>query len=399
MLNKIVNAIREQITGVRVYERVTPAAAVPDEREARRLQLVKEQSVAFGEAGEIGRQAFLALKPLIVAGDLEAVRVEYDRLRDMPEDLLLRVARRNAFEGYGKREDDITPSLMSRALDGALAQFDGAFASEGRCWLPEISDRVVGTWLQSLIIDDVCDIEGGCQGDASSFAACLVPSESLGGLRGKGDWAAMEVACDTDRFVTALRALRPLVENEAEEQGFSEIGTLESIDRMIEALKSPEGQGMNLRSFMLLHWQELIERHKQGDEYLPWANSYGPFGALDRRGGDGDMLWSFWCRLADTALDLVTADKSYRNHITPDGFRYLFEHVFGLPSAILPDQTGDVFPDMPATLPFDDPRSLSTVCTKDRGYKHAKVRKRPFSEAFRFRDPADAERFRQMMGE
>lgn len=401
MLNKIVNAFREQFTGMRVIERRagTPAAAAPDEREVRRLHLVKEQGAALDEAGAIGRQAFLALRPLIVADDLERVRAEYDRLRAMPDDLVLRVARRDAFDGYGEREDDIMPSCMNRARDGAFGQFDSAFASEARCWLPEISDRVVGTWLQPLIIDDVWDIEGGSWGNASSFAPCLVPSESLGGLRGTGDWAAMEAACDPERFVAALRALRPLVENEAEEQGVSDIGTLESIDRMIEALATPEGQAMNLRAYMLLHWQELIERHRQGNEYLPWANSYGPCGALNRRDGDGDMLWSFWVHLADNALDLVKSDKSYRNHTTPDGFRYLFEQVFGLPSVILPDQTGGVFEDMPATLPFSDKRSLATVYTKHRGLQREKVQKRPFTEAFRFRDPLDAERFREMMGE
>lgn len=269
--------------------------------------------------------------------------------------------------------------------------------------LPELIDHVIDTWVQEVLnpLVDPFNFGGATDGDWSG----LMMGAVLPGLGVHfGDDIRFE---ETERvwnhpcYVSFLVAYRRLVlaTFEAGWKADRLPEAAEDIDRTLAALATEQARTITLPAFMRLYWDEVVVQHRDENLEVPYAN--------DEMIGDG-MDWPLRDFMQDQAIAFGLLDTNHngdRIALTLDGYRYLFERVFGLPSVNLPEplpeqeRTDWRTPremDRPGLLPFDDPRSLAVVQWDS---ATGQVQCRPLTEAFRFRDPKDAEWFAETVGE
>lgn len=315
--------------------------------------LMRRHEAMFGSRAAPGAAAFRAIKPLL--SDMPAARAEARRL-------------------YDRRPE-----------------FRAEFAVEGYRHLPDVIDMLPGTWLHDAlsVIDDQPHVVGGC-GDVLTCLiqhALIIPPVSAG-------WSAVEMLWTGPHLLDALRALRRLVEFEISSRRRPAVGMLAAdVDDYESALQSSTALEIDLRSYMRRWMVEIVRRHAAGDPRLDFVGE--AIGVME----SGDVMAGLFEEQA-RAFGLIDGGEDERPELTARGYRYIFDRVLCLPSAVLPpvyvvdDGDGGARFETPGVLPFGCPRSLAVLAA---GAGGATVR-RPLTEAFRFTDPVDAERFATLVG-
>ncbi len=292
----------------------------------------------------------------------------------------------------------------SRLHDGEPG-YEIEFAVEAHRHLPDIVDLVPGTWLHEAL--NRLNMAGGRVmldrhvGGVEDVQTFLIRYAIVLPTTRSEDWATWETLWNGPHLLDMLDALRRMVEWEIGTGVRGEGGrvVLEEIDGMAAALTSLDAQRFGLAVYMRLRWDEIVVRYRKADAFLDHAvNHVGATSDLCEHGVLMEVM-----KAQARAFGLIDDADDGGYGLTALGYRYVFERVLRLPSVLLPAMTACEVDDgmgsrlvfeTPGSLPFGDRHSLA-VALEDGGET---VRRR-LTEAFRFADPADAERFADLVGE
>lgn len=297
------------------------------------------------------------------------------------------------------------PDLMEAAPAPVLSHDDVLSILRERqavCWFV---DLVPGTWLHEAL--NRLNMAGGRVmldrhvGGVEDVQTFLIRYAIVLPTTRSEDWATWETLWNGPHLLDMLDALRRMVEWEIGTGVRGEGGraVLDEIDGLAAALTSLDAQRFGLVGYMRLRWDEIVVRHRKADAFLDHAvNHVGATSELCEHG----VLTEFLEAQA-RAFGLIDDADDGGYGLTALGYRYVFERVLRLPSVLLPAMTAREVDDgmgsrlvfeTPGSLPFGDRHSLA-VALEDGG----ETIRRPLTEAFQFADPADAERFAEMVGE